>query len=137
MFYPLLDTNKIDLVLIDGSHAFPIPFIDWYYTYQKLKIGGKMIIDDTQLWTGLVLKRFLTLEPEWKFNKKSPPRSAIFTKTKKCDDAKWHGQQPYVVKQSYLLIFIAKVKVLLQHLSNRNFDELGKLISSKLNRVRS
>src|SRR5438309_4972331 len=36
---PGLILDQLDLVLIDGQHAFPAPFIDWYYTARKLKIG--------------------------------------------------------------------------------------------------
>jgi hypothetical protein len=56
---PGLETNELDLLLIDGQHAFPTPFIDWYYTADKLRVRGLIIIDDTQLWTGQVLKKFL------------------------------------------------------------------------------
>ena len=128
---PSLNANPLDLILIDGSHAFPIPFIDWYYTYRQLRLGGKMIVDDTQLWTGLVLKQFLKLESEWEFKKNSPPRSAIFTKVKKYADAKWYGEQAYVVRKSHLLVFTAKVQRVLGLLLSKNFDELGKLISNK------
>jgi len=129
---PSLDVSKLDLILIDGSHAFPIPFIDWYYTYEKLKLGGKIIIDDTQLWTGWVLKKFLLFEPEWEFNKNSPPRSAIFTKVQKYENAKWHGQQPYIVKNSHLIILTAKFKRFLRLLGNRKFGKLSKLIGTQL-----
>lgn len=129
---PSLNIDHLDLILIDGSHAFPIPFIDWYYTYEKLKLGGKMIIDDTQLWTGWVLKKFLIFEPEWKFKKNSPPRSAIFTKVQKYENAKWYGQQPYIVKNSHLIILAAKFKRFLRLLGDRKFGQLSKLIGSQL-----
>lgn len=133
---PSLNINKIDLILIDGSHAFPIPFIDWYYTYQKLKVGGKIIVDDTQLWTGLVLKQFLILEPEWRFNKNSPPRSAIFTKIQKYAQTKWYAQQPYIVKNSYFYILKAKVKSFFRLLYVRDFNKLGKLIGNQFNQLK-
>ena len=128
---PSLDVNPLDLILIDGSHAFPMPFIDWYYTYRQLKLGGRMIVDDTQLWTGFVLKQFLKLEPEWEFKRNSPPRSAIFTKVKKYADAKWYGEQAYVVRNSHFLVFMAKVEKVLGLFFSKNFDELGKLIGNK------
>jgi predicted O-methyltransferase YrrM len=37
---PRLELDGLDLVLIDGAHGFPIPFLDWYYTAARLKIGG-------------------------------------------------------------------------------------------------
>ena len=91
-----------------------------------------MIVDDTQLWTGWVLKKFLIFEPEWKLNKNSPPRSAIFTKVQKYENAKWHGQQPYIVKNSYLTILIAKFKRFFRLLGNKKFGQLSKLIGSQL-----
>ena len=52
----------LDMVLIDGDHAFPAPFMDWYWTADRLKVGGILIIDDIQLATGRVLRDFLDME---------------------------------------------------------------------------
>lgn len=38
--------QKLDIVFIDGAHRFPIPIIDWYYTSQRLKVGGLVAVDD-------------------------------------------------------------------------------------------
>jgi len=54
----------LDVVLIDGDHAFPAPFIDWYYTADLLKCGGLLIVDDTQLTTAKILKDFLSHEKD-------------------------------------------------------------------------
>lgn len=53
---------KPDMVLIDGDHAFPASFIDWYYTADRLKQGGYVIVDDTHLRTGGILRDFLLSE---------------------------------------------------------------------------
>ncbi len=75
---PQLNPNSLDLVLIDGRHAFPTPFIDWYYAASALDIGGIVIVDDTHLWTGHVLKQFLLREPEWQLVADFEPRSVAF-----------------------------------------------------------
>ncbi len=63
---PRLAPSDLDLVLIDGGHAFPIPFIDWFYAARAgLRDGGTLIVDDTQLWTGHLLVDFLRSEPNW------------------------------------------------------------------------
>jgi hypothetical protein len=33
---------------------------------RRMKPGGILIIDDTKIWTGQVLRNFLLLEPEWR-----------------------------------------------------------------------
>ncbi len=99
---PTLNGLELDLVLIDGGHGFPIPFLDWHYTAQLLKVGGYMIVDDTQLWTGQVLKDFLITEPEWEVHLDLHPRSVILRKKLNGGPGKeWVGQ-PYVVSRSYL-----------------------------------
>src|SRR5712692_4313944 len=63
---PGLKPNDLDVVLIDGAHAFPIPFVDWFYAARMgLRECGTLIIDDTQLWTGHLLVDFLQCEPNW------------------------------------------------------------------------
>jgi hypothetical protein len=59
---PRLEPTPLDLVLIDGDHAFPLPFVDWFYTAHRLKIGGLCVVDDTQIPTGGILHRFLAAE---------------------------------------------------------------------------
>jgi hypothetical protein len=56
------DGVPLDLVLIDGDHAFPAPFIDWYYTAERVRPGGYVIVDDTHLITGTILRDFLKME---------------------------------------------------------------------------
>lgn len=100
-----LELNDIDVALIDGDHAFPIPFIDWYYIQQKIKVDGIVIVDDVQLWTGEVLKDFLLNEPEWKIIKSFSLdedrglRSVVFSKKKEVLSKGW-GAQLYVVRNS-------------------------------------
>ena len=43
---PQITGRAFDMVLIDGDHAFPAPFIDWYYTAEmvkqkRLRAGGR------------------------------------------------------------------------------------------------
>lgn len=57
-----LPQTLLDVVLIDGDHAFPAPFIDWYYTAERVKCDGFLIVDDTQLITGRILHEFLCKE---------------------------------------------------------------------------
>lgn len=59
---PGLVCDPLDLVLIDGDHSFPAPFIDWYYVADKIKTGGCVAVDDTQLITGKILRDFLLKE---------------------------------------------------------------------------
>jgi hypothetical protein len=59
---PAMPLPALDLVLIDGCHAFPAPYMDWYYTAEKIKEGGFVVVDDCQLLTGKVLAEFLDSE---------------------------------------------------------------------------
>jgi len=102
---PKLDFTRLDLVLIDGAHGFPIPFLDWYYTADRLKVGGSLIIDDTQVWTCHILKMFLMGEPEWKLEADYPPRSAVFTKLQDGGCGKNEWEQPFVVRQTLDFMF--------------------------------
>lgn len=77
---PKLGPEPLDIVLIDGWHAFPAPFIDWFFTCSKLAVGGRMIVDDTQILACRVLRDFLEKEAgrwslECRFN-----RTDIFRK---------------------------------------------------------
>lgn len=97
---PGLDDRPIDLALIDGGHNFPTPFIDWYYLAVRLSVGGIVIVDDTHLWTGHTLKRFLEAEPGWaRIGDDLGIRTAAFRMTAPLRRVDWN-EQPYVVRRS-------------------------------------
>lgn len=99
---PRLDLSELDVVLIDGSHSFPCAFIDWYYTAQALRVGGHVLVDDTSLWTGKVLRDFLEEEPAWERTAEVPMRTVTFRKVAETGPA-WNWlAQPYVVERSAL-----------------------------------
>lgn len=59
---PGLDCSSLDLALIDGGHAFPVPFIDFYYIAERLKVGGQLLVDDLHIPTCRLLHDFLVSE---------------------------------------------------------------------------
>ena len=97
---PGLALDPLDLVLIDGSHSFPGVFIDWYYTAPALALGGAVVIDDLQIWTGEVLRDFLKAEEEWALERDLPPRSVAFRKVAQVNPQKGWWLQRYVVEHS-------------------------------------
>jgi len=95
---PRFEVKDFDLVLIDGCHAFPVPFLDWYYSAEKLKVNGLLIVDDIQLWPCRILCEFLKREPEWAVVS-TFARSVAFQKLKTVAAKEW-TDQPFVVEHS-------------------------------------
>ena len=56
---------EVDLVLVDGSHAFPLPVVDWLYAGSMLRAGGLLVVDDVELPAVQVLVRFVDADPRW------------------------------------------------------------------------
>lgn len=102
-FLPTYAETDFDLVLIDGDHSFPMPAIDYYYLSKKLKVGGTLIIDNVELWSGDILKKFLLLEPEWKFTVNLGLRAAVFKKVQDTSADKGWAGQPYNLINSHLV----------------------------------
>jgi hypothetical protein len=94
----LRELRDLDLVLIDGGHGFPVPFLDWFLTAPKVKVGGLVIVDDTQLWTGETLRDFLMAEPEWRLEA-TFVRGAAFRKLENRIEKEWN-EQPFVFERS-------------------------------------
>src|SRR5947209_679093 len=62
----LKQPELLDVVLVDGGHAFPLAIVDWYYACQKLRAGGIAVIDDIQLPSvSASLISFLEQDPRW------------------------------------------------------------------------
>jgi len=95
---PSFEQRDFDLVLIDGCHGFPVPFLDWYYLSNRLKVNGLLIVDDIQLWPCRVLCDFLMAEPEWAVQSVFD-RSILFRKRKNIPAKEW-TDQPFVVERS-------------------------------------
>ncbi|HEX8181188.1 MAG TPA: class I SAM-dependent methyltransferase [Pyrinomonadaceae bacterium] len=93
---PTLDLPPLDLVLIDGRHGFPAPYIDWFYTATKLKVGGHMIVDDTWVWTCQILSDFLVEQPQWELVAEFDERTAVFRKVGAGSETVEWTEQPKV-----------------------------------------
>jgi len=87
----------LDLVLLDGKHAFPWPIVDWFFTADLLKLGGLMVVDDAQMRSVAVLAEFMRADPGWAFVRDFGEKTLVFRKTReKVLDVAWH-MQPWTV----------------------------------------
>ena len=98
---PTLSLHDLDLVLIDGGHGFPTPFVDWCYLARPLRVGGLLVIDDIHLWTGRVLRDFLAEEPGWAMRAEFPMRAVVFEKTAPMPALPEWFAQPFVRRRSH------------------------------------
>jgi len=63
---PNLRIDDLALYLIDGSHGFPTPMVDWFYGARLLRRGGIVVLDDRQLPAVSTLVDFLDADPRWR-----------------------------------------------------------------------
>jgi hypothetical protein len=96
-YLPTAEINDLDLVFIDGKHAFPWPIVDWFYTADRLKQGGVMILDDTHMISGSILVDFMKTDPRWELLADFNSKTVVFKKmVASVHDVAWH-MQPYIV----------------------------------------
>lgn len=88
---PNLKLSPLDLVLIDGWHAFPIPMIDWYFTAPAIRLGGLLVIDDIQIRPVRFLADYLTVDSRWELAA-TFARTLVFRKLADpvVDAGEWH-----------------------------------------------
>ena len=91
---------QFDLVFIDGGHGFPIPAVDFQFLAPRLKLGGVLLIDDVDLWTGDMIVQVLRHDDAWRFGSKLKGRTAVFEKVGPYVAHEW-TRQPYVVRKSF------------------------------------
>lgn len=54
--------GELDLVLLDGPHAYPLPQIEFAYLFPHLQAGGWLVVDDIQIPSVYELFTFLKQE---------------------------------------------------------------------------
>jgi predicted O-methyltransferase YrrM len=75
---PKLDKDEVyDLFLIDGSHGFPLPIVDWFFGAEHLRKGGLLVVDDVPLPAVRALLQLLEHDPRW-VRLRSTPKWAAF-----------------------------------------------------------
>ena len=53
---------QMDLVLLDGPHAYPLPQLEFAYLFPHLRLGGWLVMDDIQIPSVYELFQFLKAE---------------------------------------------------------------------------
>jgi hypothetical protein len=97
-YLPRCDESNLDLVLLDGKHAFPWPMVDWFFTADRLRLGGLMLLDDAQMRSVAVLAEFMAADPGWQFVRSFGGKTLVFQKAReKVLDVAWH-MQPWTVR---------------------------------------
>jgi predicted O-methyltransferase YrrM len=98
-YLPRCEAEDLDLVLIDGKHAFPWPIIDWFFTADKLKQNGIVVLDDLQMSSVSMLGDFLREDPRWQLERTFGRRTLVLKKiSQSVHDVAWH-MQPYITRR--------------------------------------
>lgn len=98
-YLPRCTHQDLDLVLIDGKHAFPWPIIDWFYTAEKLKEQGILVLDDLQMSSVSILRDFIREDDRWQYVRSFGKRTLAARKiAKSIHEVSWH-MQPYISRR--------------------------------------
>ncbi len=101
---PRLNLPELDLVLIDGRHGFPAPMVDWFYTAKHLKVGGRLIVDDMNLWPVQLLVEYLSSSEAWRVER-AFSRTIAYVRVASLDEqAEWIYQKNVQAKTTQLQV---------------------------------
>jgi hypothetical protein len=115
---PTLDLGgrKLDFALLDGSHAFPDPIIDYFFVNERLKVGGLLAIDDLNISSVGILQKFLVTEPAYQLVEIDGLKTGLYRKIRETSYPRGWEDQDFNAKYpdfSYLA-FPARVRVKFQ-----------------------
>lgn len=77
---PRLEPRPLDLVLIDGAHGFPYPILDWWYVAPRVKIGGRVLLDDAYMPPVRAIVDAVRADPSWAVEDAASFRTAVVRK---------------------------------------------------------
>jgi precorrin-6B methylase 2 len=75
----LPNERTLDFALIDGSHSFPYPIVDWHYVLRMLKVGGRLLLDDVPVPAVAPLFKHMAAEDSFRLEGIYDRRAALFT----------------------------------------------------------
>jgi Methyltransferase domain len=78
-----LPERELHLVLVDGAHGFPYPVLDWWHLAPRLKIGGRMLLDDAYLPGVSAIVDYARSSDAWELE---PPVSFRTARIRKVED---------------------------------------------------
>ena len=76
--------GPLDLALVDGPHAYPLPQLEFVYLFPHVRAGGWIVLDDLQIPSVYELFRFLRMEPAVALEEVTI-RTAFFRKISECE----------------------------------------------------
>ena len=76
--------GPLDLVLLDGPHAYPLPQLEFAYLFPHIRPGGWLVLDDIQIPSVHELVHYLCLEPSMVLEEVAV-RTAFFRKVRESD----------------------------------------------------
>lgn len=128
---PSLDLagRKLDFALIDGSHAFPDPVIDYYFVNRHLNVGGFLAVDDLNIPSVGMLHRFLLTDSAYELVQINEFKTGLYRKVRETSyprgwpDQKFNSKYP----DFFYLSFPTKVRKRLQPIEFRLRDGLGRI----------
>jgi hypothetical protein len=88
------EPRPLDLVLVDGAHAFPYPTLDWWYLAPHLKVGGLMLLDDAYMPPVAAVVDHVRGSPAWKLEPPASFRTAVARKlADEVPPGEWTGRR--------------------------------------------
>jgi Methyltransferase domain len=79
-----LFAGPLDLALLDGPHAYPLPQLEFAYLFPQIRAGGWLVLDDIQIPSVYELARFLRKESSMVLEEVAV-RTAFFRKLRESD----------------------------------------------------
>lgn len=106
---PTLAPRVLDLALIDGAHAFPYPVLDWWWIAPRLRVGGRLLVDDRDLPPVAMLLDHLNASPSWRVER-ALRRTALVQKLDDEPPTAWDGHLPLRTRLALLRARLALLR---------------------------
>jgi predicted O-methyltransferase YrrM len=86
--------RPLDLVLVDGAHAFPYPTLDWWFLAPHLKVGGLMLLDDAYMPPVAAVVDHVRGSAAWRLEEPASFRTAVARKlAEEVPEPEWKGER--------------------------------------------